>query len=345
MKADVARQPLIPAFLTLAALVAVTMWNVALPDPAALSAAGFPAADTAAQAAQAPDAALALPLPHDWLRQFQFEHPLWSKWIAALLLLLAGTVIGRTSVRYNLYSVSTCLAIPLFGCLVCDFVVGSLFLSASLGAVLLTLAFRNFCRSFCNGYGFDSIFRASLYLGLLGLLAPATLPLFLMLPLAVMLFRRTLREATVAVAGFLLPGLLFAYVNWGAGGDFLAPFAFTANALVDGTPFQLFTALSLQQLAIAGVIVILDLLSLIFFFGDMYAVGSKARLILLFNIGVLVLAAAALASPAADAATLALLAVPSALLLPFMMVRTHRSVALLFYLVLLGGALLGLFLQ
>lgn len=342
MKADVARQPLIPAFLTLAALVAATMWNVTLPDSAALPTAGIPAA--AVHVAQTPDTALALPLPHDWLRQFQFEHPFWSKWIAALLLLLAGTVIGRTSVRYNLYSVSTCLAIPLFGCLGCDFVVDSLFLSASLGAVLLTFAFRNFCRSFCNGYGFDSIFRASLYLGLLALLTPATLPLFLMLPLATMLFRRTLREATVAVAGFLLPGLLFAYVNWGAGGDFLAPLTLTANAFVDGIPFQLFTTLSLQQLAVVGVIVILDLLSLIFFFGDMYAVGSKARLILLFNIGVLVLAAAALASPAADTSTLALLAVPSALLLPFMMVRTHRSVALLFYLVLLGGALLGIFL-
>ena len=217
--------------------------------------------------------------------------------------------------------------------------------TAALAAALLTLAFRNYCRAFCNGFGFDAIFRASLYLGLLPLVNLASLPMLLVLPLAIVLFRRTLREATVAVAGLLLPGLLVAYLNWGAGGEFLAPIVTTAKAFAEGRMLALFSTLTLQQLAVLGGMLVLDLLSVLFFLSDIYAVGTKARLILIFNISILILSAATLCGPAADRGSLAMLAVPSAILLPFMMVRTHPSVSLLFYLLLLLSATLGVFLQ
>lgn len=334
MKLDIARQPLIPAFLTLAALTAATMWNV-----------DIPAGALPAPATPPGDPSLAITLPEQGLQLFQAAHPLWSKWLAALLLLLAGTAIGRTGIRYNLYSVGTCLAIPLYGCLVSGFIISDRFLTAALAAALLTLALKNYCRAFCNGFGFDAIFRASLYLGTLLLIDSAALPMVLMLPLAILLFRRTLREATVALTGLLLPGLLVAYLNWGAGGAFLAPFTRSATAFVDGPLLELFSALPLQQLAVLGGMAVLDLLSVLFFLSDIYAVGTKARLIFIFNIGILLLTALTLCGPAADQGTLALLAVPSALLLPFMMVRTHHSVSLLFYLLLLISALCGVFLQ
>ncbi len=333
MKFDIARQPLIPAFLTLAALTAAAMWNIDVAQ-------GLPPAATPAA-----DPAFAITLPEAGLRLFQTAHPLWSKWIAALLLLLAGTAIGRTGIRYNLYSVSTCLPIPLFGCLVSGVLLNDQFLAATLAAALLTLALKNYCRSFCNGFGFDAIFRASLYLGMLPLVDPAALPMLLMMPLAILLFRRTLREATVALAGLLLPGLLVAYINWGAGGSFTALFTHTAATFADGPLAGLFASLPLQELAVLGGMAVLDLLSGLFFLSDIYAVGTKARLIFIFIIGTLLLAALTLCGPAADAGTLSLLAVPSALMLPFMMVRTHAPVALLFYLLLLGGALGGVFLH
>ena len=72
---------------------------------------------------------------------------------------------------------------------------------------------------------------AALYLGLLPLVAPAALPLLLLLPLAVQLFRRTLRELTVALAGVLLPLFVLCYINWGVGGDFAAPLLEAAKDL------------------------------------------------------------------------------------------------------------------
>ena len=182
MKFDIARQPLVPAFLTLAALAVVAMWN-----------AGGPAVSMAVQAGHAAGTvdigrnaagALAVSSPGELLAQFQAAHPVWARWIAGLLMLFTGMSVGRLTVRYNLYSVGTCLAIPLYGAIACGLAVGGDCLTTFAASALLALATKNFCRSYCNGFGFDAIFRASLYIGLLPLVATAAAPLLILLPLA-----------------------------------------------------------------------------------------------------------------------------------------------------------------
>ena len=334
MRFDIARQPLVPAFLTLAALAYAAMRGAAEYglDPALLNGAAAIHPATAVS----PEAALL---------QFQASHPVWARWIAGLLILFTGMCAGRMTIRYNLYSVGTCLAIPLYGAIVCGLAVGSDYLPAFTAAALLALSVKNFARSFCNGYGFDAIFRASLYIGLLPLVATAAAPLLVLLPLAVMLFRRTLREVTVAVAGLLLPVLTLCYVNWGAGGGFLAPVAELGSAFVAGMPLSLFLSTPVQSLVLLGAVFILDLMALLFFLSDIHALGTKPRLIFIFNISVLLLTAAVLCGPAATPGTVALAAVPSAVLLPFMFVRIHRAIALPLYLLLLAAAVISTVLQ
>ena len=306
MKFDIARQPLVPAFLTLAALAVVAMWS-----------AGGPAVSMAVQAGHAAGTvdigrnaagALAVSSPGELLAQFQAAHPVWARWIAGLLMLFTGMSVGRLTVRYNLYSVGTCLAIPLYGAIACGLAVGGDCLTTFAASALLALATKNFCRSYCNGFGFDAIFRASLYIGLLPLVATAAAPLLILLPLAVMLFRSTLRE-------------------------------------VAGTPLSLFLSTPVQNLVLPGAVFLLDLTALLFFLSDIYALGTKPRLIFIFNISALLLTAAALCGPAATPATVALAAVPSAVLLPFMFVRIHRAIALPLYLLLLASAVISAVLQ
>lgn len=342
MKFDIARQPLIPAFLTLAALAVVAMWGADVrPDAAA------PLIDAGGEGltGHGISDALAVSPPGELLLQFQTAHPVWSRWITGFLILFTGMCAGRLSIRYNLYSVSTCIAIPLFAAISVGVAVGGDYLPAFTAAALVALALKNYSRSFCNGFGFDAIFRASLYLGLLPLVRPSALPLLLLLPLAVVLFRRTLREVAVAAAGLLLPILTLCYVNWGAGGDFSAPLTALGDSFANGTPLSLFTAMPLQKLLLLGGILALDLLALLFFLSDIYAVGTKARFVFIFNISILVLAAALLCGPAATPGSIALAAVPSAVLLPFMFVRIHRAIALPLYLLLLASAVIGAVLQ
>lgn len=151
----------------------------------------------------------------------------------------------------------TCLPIPLYAIVACGIATGGNYLAGFAASMLLALATKNYCRAFCNGYGFDAIFRASLYLGLMPLIYAPALPLLLLLPLAVLLFRRTFREVVVATAGLLLPIFTACYVSWGSGAEFTAPLVTVGQSAIEGMPLQLFLDIPLPALVMAGGIVLL----------------------------------------------------------------------------------------
>lgn len=337
MRFDIARQPLVPAFLTLLALALLAAGSFGAANAAA---AGIPHAAFAA----APDG-LVTGLPQQALLNLQLHHPLWAGGLGVVLLLAGGLHLGRLSTRYNLYGVSSCLAIPLYGAALCLAGFGDQYLTALTESLLLVLAFKNYCRAFGNGYRFDALFRASLSLGLLPLLRPALLPLVLLLPAAVWIFRRTLREATVACVGLLLPAAAWCYVNWGAGGTLAAPLLHIAGAFTDGAPFALLRELTTPELLAAGILVLLTLLAALHLLTEFYTTGLKPRFILLFGFITLLLGVLLLCGPGAAPADRTLLALPAALLLPFSFVRISPRIVWPLYLLLVGGAGISLFLQ
>lgn len=343
MQFEIARQPLVPAFLTLLALAVAYASTVGWESAGALAAGSAPAvlADSATGGSAS---GLAFTQPDRLLALFQVSRPGWSKALAALFILFTGLTAGRLAVRYNLYAVATCLGIPLFGMIACGVGKGD-YLCGFVAAALLGLAVKHFSRSFCNGYAFDALFRASLYLALTILVIPSALPLLLLLPLAVVMFRRTLREAVVAVAGFAAAPLALCYVNWGMGGNFAAPLAYILDTFLAGAPLGLFTALPPTRWMLPGAFLLLDLAAVYCLLTDLYAVGTKARFILLFDVCALLLSAALLCGPAATPALIALAALPSALLLPFLFVRIHRTASTAVYLLLLAAAATSIFLQ
>ena len=325
MKFNIARQPLVPAFLTLVALAVVAMWKAGatggnIPAEGALTAAG---------------GELAVATPAELLIRLQAACPGWSRWIGGFLILFVGMSLGRLTVRYNLYSVGTCLAIPLYGAIAAGLLDKGSFLPILTAAALLTLASKNYARSISNGYGFDALLRASFYLGLLLLLLPAALPFILLLPLAIALFRRTLRETVVALAGLLLPILAFCYLNWGCGGHFSDPCILYYQTLTSGAPLAAALAIPLRNLVVLGGVLLLDLVAVFYFLSDIYATGTKSRAIFIFYICLLALTVPAVCNPAAAPAIILLAAVPSAVLMPFLFVRIHRAFTLIVYLILL----------
>lgn len=325
MKLDIARLRLVPAFLTLCALTLVAAWGgMTVPH-------GADASDYMSRS---------MPLLGGVLDGFEAAHPIWARLIAGAMLLLTGLTVGRIGIRYNLYTVKTCLSIPLYGVAVCGIAASHHHLVAMAASTLLALAVKNYCRAFCNGYGFDAIFRASLYLGLIPLiLAPAT-PLVLILLPALSLFRRTLREALVAAVALLLPTAVACYVAWARGGAFFQPPIELYEALTDGVVLQLFTQLPLQAVVMPVAVVLLSLGAVIWFVTDFYAVGNKSRMIFFFVCAVAACALALFFTPAACIELFVLSAVPAALLLPVMFVRIHRNVARPLYLLLLVAAVL-----
>ena len=168
MRFDIARQPLVPAFLTLLLIAVVAMRGA---DPHALPDRIIPPTTdcAAASGTETPPAALrerndapgtepaetenvrpglAVRMPAVWSSQFQHNHPGWARWIGGLLLIFGGMCTGRLTVRNNLYSVGTCLAIPLYAIAACAPGFGGDFLTALAGAALLAFATKNYCRPY-----------------------------------------------------------------------------------------------------------------------------------------------------------------------------------------------------
>lgn len=328
MKFDIARQAFVPSFLTLAALAATAVYG------------------PVAAAAPAPVAAISdIPLPGEFLMRFQAAYPGWARALTCFLIIFTGIRTGHLTVRYNLYTTNTCIAIPLYGVLAGGLTAGAADLPMFVDAFFLILALKNFCRSYTNGYAFDAIFRAALYLGILSVLNPKTLPLILLLPLAIIHFHRTFRELLVAITGLLLPVLTLCYIHWGTGSAFLAPVFAIGERLIDGQWLRLFIDLSFGAQLLAGGTALLLIIAMQYFYADLYAVSSRSRSILVFHLETLLLIGAIACLPGISVSIFASAAVPVAVLLPLFFVRAHPGVAQPIYALSLAGSLCNMILQ
>ena len=414
MKFDIARQPLVPAFLTLLLLTVVMVWGAGEPLPTAAEpdselvsevasgetssktsgpapgmasgeasgetsrvtsgetsgpapgvtsgetseptpgvASGVTPEETSEPASRVTSGeiseeisevspGLVVRMPATLLHQLQTAHPALTRWIGALLILLGGLGASRLALRTNLYAVSSCLTLPLYGIGIAAAGLRGDWLADLTACTLLVFALRNYCRSFGNGYRFDALFRASLYLGTLLLLRAALLPLLLLLPLAVLIFHRTLREVVVACVGLLLPAATLCYVNWGCGGSFTAPLLELAPTLCGSAPLALLPRLAapeaLPHTIFSGAISLLALFAAFHARAELLSIGMKPRFVLIYLIITLLVLVLLLGGPDATPADTMLLAVPAALLIPFTAVRITPRIVGTIYLLLVAAA-------
>ena len=333
MRLNLIKQSLIPAFLSLVLLVVLGMHCATDGTPIVDVRQGF-------------DHELLPIVPlGNFLADWQVAHPGWSAWIAGILMLFAGTTLGRLTVRYNLYGTGTCIAIPLYGMVMCSALCERYYLTTVVASLFTTLAVKNLCMSYRNGFGFDRIFRGAMFLALLLLLEPTTLPLVVALPLATSLFRRTIREGVIAVAGFLFPVATLCYLNWAIGGSFTAPMEALYRIFMEGEWLQApLNAPQTQQLFV-GSLLLLTIIAMVLFQANSYAINTKARHILRFACRLVWCTLLLFLLPHASTRLLGVLAVPTSLLLPVLFIRTHQSIAQTLYLLLLATSIGLMFLH
>lgn len=323
-RTDLSRQPLPFALLLLAAIVAAA-FAAALPSgPFAVAAEAVPA-----------------PLGR-YVHEATVRWPLLSGILAGWLVFAAGYRIGRSALRYGLHPHYNYTGLSLYAVAACglalsaDYLTQALTLSLTAGSVLHL--YRGFHRHLC----FDALFRGAFRCGILPFLyAPATV-LVVMVPLALVLFKRTLREATVALSGLLLPMLLLCYASWALDSDFLAPVHGLAAAIAEHRPMLFFDpADPLRPATFLYGIAALLLLASVIAFGFERGLRFKQRRLFLFNLWLLPLCAGACLLPAGDAATASLAAIPFATLVPMLLTRPRNLFWGVLYLLLTAGTLLS----
>ncbi len=333
MRFELVKMPLIPAFLTLAALLAFGFWHLPAGVPAADPRLGLTAGELPLQPLGA------------CLEAFSARFPVLAKWLGALMLLFAGTSLGRLSMRFNLYVTPTCLAMPLYGALMLGALGGRAWFTAAVASMLTMLVLRNCCLAYRNGFAFDRLFRAALFLSLLLLAVPAAAPLLLILPAALLRFRRTVRELIVALGGLLLPVFATVYLNWACGGTWSAPLEVLVRACMRHGWGEAVLASSLAERLFAVLPALAVLTTLLLFRRIRYTVGTKARHILYFTGRLFLLTLLVWPMPGADVGALGLTAVPAAVLLPVLFLRIGRSPARALYLAGIAAAIAAVLLR
>lgn len=320
----VSRQPLLVALLSLAA------FSLYIGFTADVGAAAVPCLPT--------DTPLGTPIG-----RFETACPGWSRTIVILCLVVCGFVLGRKTVRCNLYAVNSCLPLPLYPLAAGLLLPGGGTLAPVAALSLLAMAVYSLYNSFRYGsFTFGAIFRAAIYIGILPLIDPATLPLLMLLPLAALLFKRSLRELIVAAAGAVLPFAACSYLHWAFGGSLLTPALQIGESFAHGrtADFGRFPELTW---IIWGVTALLLIAAIALYYRDRHTAGAKSRLILRFDIYLLLLVIGCYLLPGASRATLLPAAVPIAALLPLLFVRLNATLAWSLYLLLLFLSLLNSF--
>ena len=157
----------------------------------------------------------------------------------------------------------------------------------------------------------------------------------ILLPLAVMLFRRTLREAVVALSGAILPLFFAGFIHWAAGGRFDGPVRQVAAAITSDSGYRFFDGNTLFSLIAWGVIFFLLICSAAGVLLDIRTLKTKPRNILFYNLYVLCVVAGIYFVPYSSPVTLTLAAPAAATLIPVVLTKFNSAAASMFYTVLI----------
>ena len=277
------------------------------------------------------------------LDSWQSGHPVPALCAAAVVWFIAGWVIGLVVRVRELYFVRTTITIPIYGIAACGIFIAHDSLSAAVTSLLFAIAVRAYFEAFRDGYGFSPVFFGSLCLGALPLLYAPAVTLMLLMPLATVVFKRSAREALVALTGLIFAPLTVCYLNWGAGGDFAAPVMQSLEALTATSGYRFFGALPAGAAALAGMLLALVLGAAFISSANIYSMNSRARYITFYNMCAFVIALATIALSSSTPAALGLIAVPTAMTVPAMLVQIRSHAANAIYVVLFILFILHLF--
>ena len=277
------------------------------------------------------------------LLSFQANYYIMSLVVSGFLVIFTGFNIARLSVKYSLFAGHSSLAMPLYGLFACGFVFVDDYLVAYLSSFLLVLTVKYYCSGYrLNSYGFSSIFHGSIILGLMPYIYPASISLILILPFIVLIFKRSLREMVVAIGGVVLPSLIISYILWLRGDGVLSHVLMIIESLkLDyNAVAQLNNMVSAY--VIFGTYISLVVIAYLCYLKDRYQSTKKARRITIFNMYLALCCVVVLIIPSSTTAVMALLAIPTSILIPIVLIRMDALIAMVTYLTLMTLWLLSL---
>ena len=263
---------------------------------------------------------------------------------AMFLFLCCGIVEGKMLPRSGLSKAYCTLPIPLYGVLACGLFVAPATLTTAAASFCFAMALHLLLRSLHNADEKDSVFFASMLLGVMVLLSPPTIVLAATIPIAIFVLALSLRQAILMIVGYVLPLFGASYAVWYRGGEFLE---FSRNLCSSLLTPQIPTPGNVPYLLIVLVAVIVVIL----LWGAAYAMIRPDKMFLLARVRralhlflwVALLSLTMLLVPACNLSACAIIAVPTTILLSFVLGVLPNNYSTIAYWVILALFVVHLF--
>ncbi len=266
--------------------------------------------------------------------------------VAMFLFLCGGFVEGKILPRSGLSKGYCTLPIPLYGVLACGIFLSPHTLATAAVSFCFALAILLMLRSLHSADEKDSLFFASLLLGVMVLLYPPSIVLVLVLPLSVFVLALSLRQFAIMLLGYALPLLAASYVMWYGGSGF---WDLSLNIFQSLMMPRMGDVLTIPYVAI----VMVETVVVVLLWGLIYALIRPDKMFMLTRIRralhlfvwLFVMTLAILFVPACDISVLAIIAVPATILLSLVLGILPNNHSTIAYWVLLALFVLHLFIE
>lgn len=275
------------------------------------------------------------------LDRFAASHRVWGEVAAALLVVINATLMARLVIRYMIVGSRTFIPMVVYGAVACGVFMPHPPLSACVCAWLVVEASSLLASSFRRDYSFDRIFRSSILLGIVPYVYAPGCVLLLLIPAAMVLYKRSLREWIVALCGVAFSSAAVVTAVWFGGGS--------AGDVVDSLLLDLLAAHEtslmphaddITYMAILAIFAVILLLSLFSFLGSVRGMRTKPYKISIFFMLQWLLCTASLLLPGSDATFYSLLAIPCCVIIPNLFIRYSGTASVLLYILFIFSLLL-----
>lgn len=264
--------------------------------------------------------------------------------IALIAYFCSAFIQGKMLLRSELVGSYTTLSMPISALLACGIFVAPNMIEASVASLCFTVALYLLMRSLHAIEEKDSVFFASILLGIMPLLYSPSVVLIAVIPIAIFLLALSLRQSLLMIIGYIVPFFVASYIGWYSGNGF-----FDMGA-------QLFSSfITPQMTAIEQVpyvaIVMASLILLLLIWGVIYAAVrptktfalTRVRRALYFFLLVLLASLTIIFVPGCNLSVCAIIAAPATILLGFVLDVLPNNASTISYWVLLALFVVHLF--
>ncbi len=265
---------------------------------------------------------------------------------AMLLLLFGGIIEGKILPRSGLSKGYCTLPIPIFGVLACGVFVAPHILASATASLCFALALFLLLRSLHNAGEKDSVFFAAILLGAMVLLFPPSVVMVGIIPLSFFVLSLSLRQLLLMIVGYLLPLFGASYIMWYRGDEMLDLSRNIVEHLTTPQMAELTTTpyVVIAMTAVVAVVLIWGLIYALIRPDKMFSLARVRHALYLFIL-VFCLSLLMLLFPSCNLSVLAIMAVPTTILLSVVLSLLPNNPSTIAYWVLLTLFVLHLFVE